>query len=124
MLCVGGRFTQTPTVPTYLPTYLPTYVCVAVLVGTGLWVTSVISNALRLCQCATNSNAGSVSLGGLECVAVFVSCPCRNEKHDIPLLVETCVHEVERRGESRPLHVRIITLSPSEQCMCLPCTLL
>ena len=87
-------------------TYLPTYVCVAVLVGTGLWVTSVISNALRLCQCATNSNAGSVSLGGLECVAVFVSCPCRNEKHDIPLLVETCVHEVERRGESRPLHVR------------------
>ena len=34
------------------------------------------------------------------CVNSCPSCyvPCRREKHDIPLLVQTCVDEVERRG--------------------------
>ena len=26
--------------------------------------------------------------------------PCRRERHDIPLIVQTCVDEVERRGMS------------------------
>ena len=38
----------------------------------------------------------------LVCVVVIMMCLllcCRRERHDIPLIVETCVEEVERRGE-------------------------
>lgn len=33
-------------------------------------------------------------------VLFFIFFPCRREHHDIPLIVQTCVDEVERRGMS------------------------
>ena len=43
-----------------------------------------------------------VSLIGvwLYCVIEWWVCPCRRERHAIPLIVQTCVDEVEKRGLS------------------------
>lgn len=36
----------------------------------------------------------------LCCVIEWWVCPCRRERHAIPLIVQTCVDEVEKRGLS------------------------
>lgn len=35
-----------------------------------------------------------------ESVIFYIFFSCRRERHDIPLIVQTCVDEVERRGMS------------------------
>lgn len=50
------------------------------------------------------------AMGVYHCVSTCTHVR-RNEKHDIPLLVETCVHEVERRGETGPPDISVRTLS-------------